>query len=58
MPEKPQNECPKVLCPNQVNEKKREIQTKMTFGDTEIKIAAKDMSSGRSVRAEIDFLTI
>ena len=41
-----------------LNENKREIQTKMIFGDTEIKIAAIDLSTGRSVRAEIDFLII
>jgi hypothetical protein len=36
--------------------RRREIQTRMTFGDTEIKIWALDVASGRSVRAAIDFL--
>jgi hypothetical protein len=36
--------------------RRREIQTRMTFGDTEIKVWALDVTSGRSVRANIDFL--
>lgn len=36
----------------------REIQTQMIFGDTEIKVQAFDVTSGRNVRAEIDFLSI
>ena len=36
--------------------RRREIQTRMTFGDTEIKVWALDVASGRSVRAAIDFL--
>ncbi|XP_015795733.1 uncharacterized protein LOC107372095 isoform X1 [Tetranychus urticae] len=35
----------------------REIQTNMIFGDTEIKVTAIDVQSGRKVRAEIDFLS-
>ena len=36
--------------------RRRVIQTRMTFGDTEIKVWALDVASGRSVRAAIDFL--
>jgi len=36
--------------------RRREIQTRMMFGDTEIKVSALDVVSGRSVRAAIDFL--
>jgi len=36
--------------------RRREIQTRMMFGDTEIKVSALDVASGRSVRAAIDFL--
>jgi len=36
--------------------RRREIQTRMMFGDTEIKVSALDVASGRSVRANIDFL--
>lgn len=36
--------------------RRREIQTRMIFGDTEIKVTALDVSTGKCVRAEIDFL--
>ena len=36
--------------------KRREIQTRMVFGDTEIKVSALDVATGRIVRAAIDFL--
>ena len=36
--------------------RRREIQTRMMFGDTEIKVSALDVASGRSVRAAVDFL--
>jgi len=36
--------------------RRREIQTRMMFGGTEIKVSALDVASGRSVRAGIDFL--
>jgi len=35
---------------------RREIRTRMTFGDTEIRVDAVDMATGRCVRAGIDFL--
>jgi len=35
---------------------RREIRTKMTFGDTEIRVDAVDLTTGRCVRAGIDFL--
>ncbi|XP_054167177.1 heat shock 70 kDa protein 12A-like [Oppia nitens] len=35
---------------------KREIQTQMIFGDTEIKVCALDVMTGKCVKAEIDFL--
>lgn len=35
---------------------RREIQVRMTFGDTEIKVNAVDMATGKSVKASIDFL--
>jgi hypothetical protein len=35
---------------------RREIQTRMIFGDTEIKVSALDMTTGKCVRATIDFL--
>ena len=37
-------------------ERRREIQTRMVFGDTEIKVSALDMTTGKCVRATIDFL--
>ena len=37
--------------------KRREIQTRMIFGDTEIKLSALDVSTGQCVRAAVDFLT-
>ncbi|KAJ3604316.1 hypothetical protein NHX12_029057 [Muraenolepis orangiensis] len=36
---------------------RREIRATMQFGDTEIKVTAVDVASGRSVRASIDFLS-
>lgn len=36
--------------------KRREIQTRMIFGDTEIKCTALDVATGKCVRAGIDFL--
>lgn len=35
---------------------RREIRARMTFGDTEIRVDAVDISTGRTVRASIDFL--
>ena len=35
---------------------RREIQTRMVFGDTEIKVSALDVTTGKCVRATIDFL--
>ena len=37
-------------------DKRREIQMRMIFGDTEIKVAALDVSTGKCVKAAIDFL--
>ena len=37
-------------------ERRREIQTRMVFGDTEIKVSALDVTTGKCVRATIDFL--
>lgn len=37
--------------------KRREIQARMEFGDTEIKVSAVDISTGASVKANIDFLS-
>jgi len=37
-------------------QRRREIQTRMTFGDTEIKVSAIDVKTGRCVLASIDFL--
>ena len=36
--------------------KRREIQTRMIFGDTEIKVSALDVITGKCVKAAIDFL--
>ncbi|XP_023224233.1 heat shock 70 kDa protein 12A-like [Centruroides sculpturatus] len=36
---------------------KREILTRMMFGETEIKVTALDVATGKCVRAEIDFLS-
>ncbi|XP_056318219.1 heat shock 70 kDa protein 12B [Danio aesculapii] len=36
---------------------RREIRTTMQFGDTEIKVTAVDVATGRQVRASIDFLS-
>jgi len=35
----------------------REVQARMTFGDTEIKVVALQVSTGKTVRASIDFLS-
>ncbi|GIY53476.1 heat shock 70 kDa protein 12A [Caerostris darwini] len=35
---------------------KREIQTIMIFGDTELKVSAMDVLTGKCVKAEVDFL--
>ena len=35
---------------------RREIRASMMFGDTEIKVTAVDMTTGRTVKADIDFL--
>lgn len=37
-------------------DRRREIQTRMIFGDTEIKVSALDVATGKCVRATIDFL--
>ena len=42
--------------PNQPVPKRREIQARMIFGDTEIKVTALDVASGKYCRANIDFL--
>lgn len=36
--------------------RRREIQARMTFGDTEIKVTALDVATGKCVRAAIDFM--
>ena len=36
---------------------RREIRTRMTFGDTEIRVDAVDLATGHCVRAGIDFLS-
>lgn len=36
--------------------RRREVQARLTFGDTEIKVVALDVVTGNSVRATIDFL--
>ncbi|KAG8197342.1 hypothetical protein JTE90_013469 [Oedothorax gibbosus] len=36
----------------------REIQTQMMFGDTEIKVSALDVVTGKCVKAEVDFLNL
>lgn len=35
--------------------KRREIQTRMIFGDTELKMTALDVTTGKCVRAQLDF---
>lgn len=35
---------------------RREVQARLTFGDTEIKVVALDVTTGKSVRSSIDFL--
>lgn len=37
--------------------KRREIQARMEFGDTEIKVSAVDIATGSSVKSNIDFLS-
>ena len=37
-------------------DRRREVQTRMVFGDTEIKVSALDVATGKCVRATIDFL--
>jgi len=37
-------------------QKRREIQTRMTFGDTEIKVSALDVATKKCVKASVDFL--
>ncbi|CAF4411720.1 unnamed protein product, partial [Adineta steineri] len=39
-----------------LKDRRREIQTRMVFGDTEIKVSALDVTTGKCVRATIDFL--
>lgn len=41
---------------NSSKNSRREIQTRMVFGDTEIKVSALDVTTGKCVRATIDFL--
>jgi len=36
--------------------RRREIQTRMIFGDTEIKVSALDVATNTCVKAAIDFL--
>jgi len=36
--------------------RRREIQTRMMFGETEIRVSALDVVTGTAVRATIDFL--
>ena len=36
--------------------KRREIQTRMTFGGTEIRLSALDVATGKIVKAAVDFL--
>lgn len=38
------------------NPRRREIQAQMTFGDTEVKVTALDVATGKCVRAAIDFM--
>ena len=38
--------------------KPRELQTSMIFGDTEIKVTALDILSGKEARASINFLSL
>ena len=40
----------------QIKIRRREVQTRMVFGDTEIKVSALDVTTGKCVRATIDFL--
>eukprot|EP00918_Siedleckia_nematoides_P020086 GHVU01042803.1.p1 GENE.GHVU01042803.1~~GHVU01042803.1.p1 ORF type:complete len:676 (-),score=68.68 GHVU01042803.1:1207-3204(-) len=39
----------------QTQPRRREIQTRMVFGDTEIKVSSLDVATGKCVRAAIDF---
>ena len=38
-------------------QRRREIQARMTFGDTEIKVTALDVATGKCVKSTIDFLS-
>ena len=42
--------------PDTTGGKQRELQTTMSFGDTEIKVQATDLTSGKTAKAAIDFL--
>ncbi|XP_062849355.1 heat shock 70 kDa protein 12B [Trichomycterus rosablanca] len=42
---------------NEAALERREIQATMQFGDTEIKVTAVDMATGKQIRASIDFLS-
>ncbi|XP_076843640.1 heat shock 70 kDa protein 12B-like isoform X2 [Brachyhypopomus gauderio] len=44
-------------CANGNTLERREIRATMQFGDTEIKVTAVDVATGRQVRASIDFLS-
>jgi hypothetical protein len=51
--------CLEFPAPGEVGgeiQRRREVQARMTFGDTEIKVMALDVATGRSVRSTIDFL--
>ncbi|XP_017656416.1 heat shock 70 kDa protein 12B isoform X3 [Nannospalax galili] len=54
----PTEDCPEG-CPGSTGTSpgRREIRAAMQFGDTEIKVTAVDVSTNRSVRAAIDFLS-
>lgn len=43
---------------NTDTKKPRELKTSMIFGDTEIKVAAVDILSGKEARASINFLSL
>ncbi|XP_074593489.1 heat shock 70 kDa protein 12A-like isoform X2 [Brevipalpus obovatus] len=47
-----------ILSSDHGEEMIREIQTCMTFSETEIKVHAIDVTSGLNVRAEVDFLSL
>ncbi|XP_067389625.1 heat shock 70 kDa protein 12B [Emydura macquarii macquarii] len=48
------DELEELSCPKS---RRREIRTSMQFGDTEIKVAAMDVRTSKTVRAAIDFLS-